>query len=101
MAQQKPNLVETDRGGEFYNNIFQDFLYKNNIKIYSRNISLGAVFAERFNLTIRDLLKEPVFEKGDGNWIDVPLTIRKKYNNRVHSSTKLSPKQASLKRNQG
>ena len=96
-----PNLIETDRGKEFYNNIFQDFLNKNNIKLYSRNTSLGAVFAERFNRTIRDLLKKVVFEKSDGNWIDVLPTITKQYNNRIHSSTKLSPKDASLKKNEG
>ena len=97
----KPNLIETDRGKEFYNNIFQEFLNKNNIKLYSRNSSLGAVFAERFNRTIRNLLKKIVFEKGDGNWIDVLPTITKQYNNRIHSSTKLTPIQASLKKNEG
>ena len=100
-SKRKPNLVESDRGKEFYNNIFQDFLNKNNIKIYSRNSSYGAVFAERFNRTIRDLLKKIVFEHGDGNWIDVLSTITKQYNNRIHSSTKLSPKDASLKKNEG
>ena len=100
-SKRKPNLMESDRGKEFYNNIFQDFLNKNNIKLYSRNSSYGAVFAERFNRTIRDLLKRPVFEKGDGNWIDVLPTITKQYNNKIHSSTKLSPKDASLKKNEG
>ena len=101
ISKRKPNLIESDRGKEFYNNIFQDFLNKNNFKLYSRNTSLGAVFAERFNRTIRDLLKKPVFEKGDGNWIDILPTITKQYNNKVHSSTKLSPIQASLKKNEG
>ena len=100
-SKRKPNLIETDRGKEFYNNIFQDFLNKNNIKLYSRNSSYGAVFAERFNRTIRDLLKKIVFEQGDANWIDVLPTITKQYNNRIHSSTKLSPKNASLKKNEG
>ena len=100
-SNRKPILIESDRGKEFYNNIFQDFLNKNDIKLYSRNSSYGAVFAERFNRTIRDLLKRPVFEKGDGNWIDVLPPITKQYNNRVHSSTKLSPKDASLKKNEG
>ena len=36
-------LFETDREKEFYNNIFQDILNKNNIKIYSRNSPNGAV----------------------------------------------------------
>ena len=100
-SKRKPNLVESDRGKEFYNNIFQDFLNKNNIKLYSRNSSYGAVFAERFNRTIRDLLKRSVFENGDGNWIDVLATITKQYNKRIHSSTKLTPIQASLKKNEG
>ena len=100
-SKRKPNLIESDRGKEFYNNIFQDFLIKNNIKLYSRNTSLGAVFAERFNRTIRDLLKKIVFEQGDGNWIDILDTITKQYNNRIHSSTNLSPKDASLKKNEG
>ena len=100
-SKRKPNLVESDRGKEFYNNIFQDFLNKNNIKLYSRNSSYGAVFAERFNRTIRDLLKKIVFEQGDAKWIDVLQTITKQYNNRIHSSTKLTPIQASLKKNEG
>ena len=100
-SKRKPNLIESDRGKEFYNNIFQDFLNKNNIKLYSRNSSYGAVFAERFNRTIRDLLKKIVFERGDANWIDVLAIITKQYNNRIHSSTKLSPKDASLKKNEG
>ena len=100
-SKRKPNLIESDCGKEFYNNIFQDFLNKNDIKLYSRNTFLGAVFAERFNPTIRDLLKKPVFEKGDGKWIDILPTITKQYNNKVHSSTKLTPIQASLKKNEG
>ena len=100
-SKRSPNLIESGRGKEFYNNIFQDFLNKNNIKLYSRNSSYGAVFAERFDKSIRDLLKRPVFEKGVGNWIAILSTITKQYNNRIHSSTKLSPKDASLKKNEG
>ena len=100
-SKRKPNLLEGDRDRGFFNNIFQDFLNKNNIKLYSRNSCYGAVFKERFNRTIRDLLKRPVFEKGERNWIDVLSTMTKQYNNRVHSSTKLSPTQASLKKNEG
>ena len=100
-SKRSPNLIESDRGKEFYNKIFQDFLNKNNIKLYSRNSSCGAVFAEKFNRTIRDLLKRPVFEKRDGNWVDALPTITKQYNSRIHSSTKSTPTQASLKKNEG
>ena len=74
-SKRKPNLIESDRGKEFYNKIFQDFPNKNIFKFYSRNSSFVSVFAERFNRTIRDLPKRPVFEKCDGNWIDVLPTI--------------------------
>ena len=100
-SKRKPNLIETDRGKKFYNNTFQDLLNKNNIKLYSRNSSYGAVYAERFNRTIRDLVKKPVFEKGDGNWIDILPIITKQYNIRINSSTKLTPIQAGLKKNEG
>ena len=100
-SKRKPYLIESDRGKKFYNNIFQDFLNKNNIKLYSRKSSYGAVFAKRFNRTIRDLLKKIVFEQGDAKWIDILPTITKQYTNRIHSSTKLSPKDASLKKNAG
>ena len=100
-SKRSPKLIESDRGRELYNNIFQDFLNENNIKLYSRNSSYGAVFAERFNRTIMDLLKKIVFEQGDAKWIDILPTITKQYNNKVHSSTKLTPIQASLKKNEG
>ena len=96
----KPNLIGTDRCKEFYNNFFQDFLNRNKIKIYSRISSFGAVFAERFNRTIRDLPKKIVFERGDAKWIDVLPKTTKKYNKIIHSSTKLTPIQADLKRNE-
>ena len=97
-SKRKPNLIESDRGKEFYNNIFQDFLNKNKIKLCSRNSSFGNVFAERFNRTIRDLLKRPVFEKVESNWIDVLPVMMKQYKNRIYSSTELTPIQASLKK---
>ena len=100
-SKRKPNLIESDRGKEFFIKIFQDFLNKNNIKLYSRNSSFGSVFAECFNPTIRDLLKKIVSEQSDAKWIDILQTIPRQYNNRVHTSTKLSPKDASFKENEG
>ena len=92
--------MESDRGKEFYNIIFQNFLNNNNFTLFSIKSSLGAVFAERPNRTTRDLLKRPVFEKVDGNWFDVLPTITKQYNIRVHWLTNLTPIQATLKKNE-
>ena len=97
-SKRKTNLIETNRGKVVNNNFFQNFLTQNNLKHYSRNSSLGAVFAERFNLTIKHLLKRPVFERSVGNWNDILPTTTKQYNIRKHSSIKLTPIQASLKK---
>ena len=99
-SKRKPNLIETDDGKEFANKIFESYLKSQNIKIYSRYTSKGAVFSERFNSTIRNLLKKPVFENGDANWIDTLDSIINKYNNTIHSSTKMTPIQASKVINQ-
>ena len=97
-SKRKPDLIDSDRGKIFYNSIFERFLSNNIIKLFPGNSSYGAVFAERFNRTIRDLLKRLVFERADANWIDVLPKITKQYTNRVHSSIKLTRIQTSLKK---
>ena len=69
-SKRKPNLIETDRGKEFYDGIFLKILNNNNIKHYSRSTSLDDFFAERFNLTFRNQLKRPAFERRYTKWID-------------------------------
>ena len=86
---------------KFWHNSFQNFLIKNKFNIFWRNVSLGVTFAELFNRTKEDLIKKQFFEPGDGNWVDILPTIKEQYKNRAHSSTRLSPIQASLKKNEG
>ena len=94
-SKRKPNLLETDDGKEYVTKIFNEFSNSHNIKKYSRNTALGAVFAERFDRTIRNLLKQPVFLKGKSSWISELTTVIKKYKNTIHNSTKMPPIQAS------
>ena len=100
-SKRKPNLIETHRGKEFYDTIFQNFLNENIIKNFFRNSSFGARFAEKFNRTIRDLPKRPVFEKCISNWLDILPTITKQYNNGIHSYIIVKPIQAPLKKIEG
>ena len=99
-SRRKPNLLETDDGKEYVNKIFNEFLNNNKIKRYSRYTDKGAVFAERFNRTIRNLLKKPVFEKGKADWLSELPSVIKKYNNTIHNPTKMTPIQASKKVNE-
>ena len=96
----KPNLLETDDGKEYVNKTFNEFLNNHNIKRYSRNTALGAVFAEKFNRTLRNLLKKPVFVAGNADWISELPSVVKQYNNTTHSLTKMTPNQASKKSNE-
>ena len=100
-SKRKPNLFGTDRGKEFYSSIFQIFLNNNNNEQYFKKIHLGSVFAKTFNRTFRDLLKTPVFEKGESNWVDFLHTRTKQNNNRVYTSIELAPIQNSFKKNKG
>ena len=57
-AKRKPDKIWSDRGKEFYNKTFLDFLKQNEIQIYSTNSDLNAVFVERFNRTLLGLVKK-------------------------------------------
>ena len=90
-AKRKPDKIWSDRGKEFYNKTFLDFLKEQNIQIYSTNSDLKAVFVERFNRTFLDLIKEPMYIEGKACWLNHLDTAMEKYNNRVHGTTKMTP----------
>ena len=99
-SKRKPLKLESDRGSEFYKSIYQNFLKSKNIHHYSRYTDKGPSIAERVIRTVRNFLKKPVFEKGNGNWISELPSVIKKYNNTIHHSTKMKPIDASKKSNQ-
>ena len=56
---------------------------------------MKAVFVERFNRTILDLIKEPMYIEGRACWLNHLDAAMEKYNNRVHGTTKMTPFEAS------
>ena len=99
-SKRKPLKLESDRVSEFYNSIFQNFLKSKNIQHYSRYTDKGTSIAERVIRTVRNLLKKPVFEKGNADWLSELPSIIKQYNNTFHHSIKMTPIQASNKSNE-
>ena len=99
-SKRKPIKIESDRGSEFYNSIFQNFLKSKNIQHYSHYTDKGPSIAERVIRTIRNLLKKPVFEKGNADWLSELPSVIKQYNNTIHHSIKMTPIQASKKINE-
>ena len=78
----------------------QIILISKDIKRYSRHTNNEACYSDifdRFN-RLRDLFKEPVI-KENAKWTDDLSNVFKKYNNAMHFSTELTPKQASNKSN--
>ena len=96
-SKRKPEEVWSDRGKEFYNKTFLDFLKQNEIQIYSTHSDLKAVFVERFNRTLLDLIKEPMYIEGKACWLNHINSALDKYNNRVHTTTCMTPFEASNK----
>ena len=68
-----------------------DYLKQNQIKIYSTHSDLKAVFIERFNRTLIDLIKEPMYIQGKANWLDCLQNALDVYNNKKHSTIKMTP----------
>ena len=54
-SKRKPLKIESDRGTEFYNNIFQNFLKIKNIHRSSRFTDKGPSIAERVIRTVRNI----------------------------------------------
>ena len=99
-SKRSPLQIESDRGSEFYINIFRNFLKNKNIQHYSRFTDKGPSIAERVIRTLRNLLKKPKFLAGKADWLSELPSVVKPYNNTIHSSTKMTPIQASKKSNQ-
>ena len=98
-SKRKPIKIESDRDKEWYNSIFQNLLKTKNIHHYSRFADKGPSIAERVIRTLRNLIKKPVFEQGNADWLSELPSVVKKCNNTFHHSNKLTPIKASKKSN--
>ena len=67
---------------------------------YSRFTDKGPSIAERVIRTVRNLLKKPVFEEGNADWLSEIPSVIKQYDNTIHHSKKMTPNQATKKSNE-
>ena len=61
-------------------------LKEQNIQICSNNSDSKAVVVEQFNRTRLDLIKEPMYNQGKGNWLNHINNALDKYKVRVHGT---------------
>ena len=84
ISKRSPPKIDSDRGAEFLNCDFQNLVKGKHIQLFSRFTDKAPSIAERVLRTIRILLKKPVFEKGNADWIYEIPSVTKQYKNTIH-----------------
>lgn len=92
----KPKLLQTDNGTEFYNNQFQDLMRKYSIKHYSTYSSIKAGIVERVIRTIKNKMYTHFTATGSWNWYNSVDKLVHNYNNTVHRTISCTPLEARL-----
>ena len=67
---------------------------------FSRFTDRGPLVVERVIETVRNILKKPVFLKGNADWLSELPYVFKECNNSYHNSIKMTHNQASRKSNE-
>ena len=99
--QRTPKFLWTDRGKEFYNKQVQDLLNKYNIKLYSTNNSeIKSSVVERFNRTFKNMMYKKFTENNNSIFYNIIDDLVNEYNNKYHSTIKLTPIEGSKKINE-
>ena len=97
----KPKFLWTDNGKEFYNKEVQDLLNENNIKLYSTNNSeIKSAVIERFNRTFKNMMYKKFTENNNTIFYNILDKLVNNYNNKYHSTIKMTPIQGSRKINE-
>ena len=91
----KPGKLWTDKGKEFYNKDVKDL-----VELYSTENEEKSSIAERWVRTIKEKMWKYFTDNNTYKYIDQLPDLVEDYNNTVHSSTKLTPKEASKKKNE-
>ena len=97
----KPDMLWTDKGSEFYNKHVKDLLTVNNIKLYSTENEEKSSVVERWNRTMKEMMWKQFTVQNSTEWVDILPKLLTKYNTTKHRSIKMTPKEASEKKNEG
>ena len=78
-----------------------NLLKQNNITIYSTENEEKSSVVERWNRTMKNKMWKQFTAKNTTQYLDMLPKLVKEYNNTKHSSIKLTPVEASIKKNEG
>ena len=92
IIQRRPIHLQTDKGSEFKNKLFQSFLEDSKIKFYtSENHEIKAAVVEPFNRTLKYKMYRYFTYKGTRRYVDVLADLVHSYNHTFHTSIKMAP----------
>ena len=95
-----PGKLWTDKGTEFYNKNMNDLRKLYDIELYSTENEEKSSIAERWIRTMKEKMFKYFTDYNTNKYIDVLPDLVEDYNNTVHSSTKLTPTDASKEENE-
>ena len=99
-SDRKPIKLWVDKGKEFYNKVMNEFLKENHIDRYSTESELKAAVIERFNRTLKTIMWKYFTAKQTFRYVDVLDQLLKTYNNKMHTTIRMAPTDASKPENE-
>ena len=94
-SDRKPKHIWLDKGKEFYNKHFDEWLADNNVIRYSTFGEHKSVVVERFNRTLKEKMWRRFTAENSRKWIKMVDDLVKEYSNTKHSSISMTPAEAS------
>ena len=93
-------MLWTDKGSEFISKHFKDFLKREGIKLYHTENEEKSSVVERWNKTMKNRMWKMFTVNNNTVYWDKIDNLVNAYNNARHSSIKMSPVEASKKKNE-
>jgi hypothetical protein len=91
-AGRKPQKLQTDKGKEFVNAVFQSALRRQNVAFYvGQNEDIKASVAERFNRTLKTKMWKYFTHRNTFRYVDVLRDMVRSYNRSYHRTIGRSP----------
>ena len=83
--------IWTDQETGIYSTQFQEFLLSENVGLYSTASEIKVSIIERFNRTLKEWMYKEFTKTNNTKWLKLLPKLIDRYNNRVHTTTKVKP----------
>ena len=90
-SHRQPQKIQTDKGSEFTNRVFQSFLKDQDIYFFTTQNETKASVVERFNRTLKEKMWKYFTHADTYKYTNVLARLVRAYNNSYHRSIKTKP----------